>query len=297
MRNAVYYLLGLGFLLLAKVKHSVSGYTSPKPFDSTQIERCVDYDIRVVDQWLVHLERYCERPDCIEGKNVLELGPGSDLGVGLYLLARGAATYSACDVNDLASSAPSRLYEELFERLRARYGGQDIELLRRELSSLPRNESARRLNYVIRVDFAIDAAFEAGSIDLVFSQAAFEHFDDVDETVQRLSAVCAPGAVIVAEIDLMTHSRWIREKDPNNIYRFGPTVYRMLRFRGSPNRLRPRDYTAAFERGGWCDVSIVPVSALEKQPSSGMARGFRDPASQMELLSVVLCARRPAEVD
>ena len=50
-----------------------------------------------------------------------------------------------------------------------------------------------RLNYVIRKDFDILSAFGAGNRP-VFSQAAFEHFDDIDATISQLSSVCRPGA-------------------------------------------------------------------------------------------------------
>ena len=131
------------------------------------------------------------------------------------------------------------------------------------------------------------------SIDLVFSQAAFEHFDDVVRTVEQLSIVCKPGATLVAEIDLKTHSRWIRDKDPNNIYRYSNGVYRAFRFRGIPNRVRPYQYRDIFERHGWVNVCVTPLEQIKGLDNSIFAvnEQFRDARNQLELLSVVICAQ------
>lgn len=294
-RDLFFYLAGLVFLLLAKAKHTILGYSTPKPFGMEEAERCVAYDIGVVDDWLMHLERYTgERAQVIvRDKNVLELGPGSDLGTGVYLLGLGANRYNACDVNSLASKAPDGFYDALLARLESSFDSAIIERLRSDLQTA-RSGVNSRLNYVVRQDFDILQAFGPGVIDLVFSQASFEHFDDMGTTVGQLTVVCRPGAVLVAGIDLRTHSRWIRDKDPNNIYRYHPALYQAFHFRGSPNRLRPRDYVQAFEQHGWKDVSVVPINRVDARSIPPLHRAFRDPAAQMELLDIVLCARKPS---
>ena len=55
------------------------------------------------------------------------------------------------------------------------------------------------------------------SIDFVFSQAAFEHFENIYQTFEQISVITKPGAIMIAVVDLKTHSRWIRDRDPNNI--------------------------------------------------------------------------------
>lgn len=290
MRNALLYAAGLGFLTLAKSKHLLQGYTSPKPFQSSEIERCIAYDLKVVDEWLSHLHRYAGGPGELRDKNVLELGPGSDLGVGLYLLALGAASYNACDVNDLMGQVPESFYTALIERIAALHGATGT--LKTEIDAA-RAGAASRLRLVVREDFDLVSAFGAASMDLVFSQAAFEHFDDVPRTVEQLSQVCKPGAVIVAEIDLKTHSRWIRDRDPNNIYRYSDAVYRSFRFRGIPNRLRPYRYREIFEANGWSNVSITPLEqVLDSRAGFAAAERFRDERNQLQYLSVLLCATK-----
>jgi SAM-dependent methyltransferase len=287
LRNAWYFTAGIGFLVLAKAKHVVRGYSTPKPFDISETERCIAYDRHVVEDWLRELARYTGSASII-GKNILELGPGSDLGVGILLLARGALKYNACDVHDLIRATPERFYEALFAQLA---GSADIAVLRDELEKL-RAGMPSALNYRVQGDFDLTAAIEGKTIDVVFSQAAFEHFDDVDAVIGQLSMVCRSGAVLVAEIDLKTHSRWIRDKDPNNIYRYPPLIYDALRFRGTPNRVRPYQYRQILERHGWTDVQITPRTRLpDSAPTSGMYRRFATEINDMQYLTILLSAR------
>lgn len=290
-RGCFMYMAGLGFLTLAKAKNILRGYSSPKPFALAETDRCVAYDLKVVDEWLLHLADYTGSA-ALRGKAVLELGPGSDLGIGLYLLAKGAAAYNACDVNDLTQHAPKSFYSALIDRITAVQPGANREYLESQIEGV-RRRTASSLRVVVRSDFDLVSSFGADSIDLVFSQAAFEHFDDVVRTVQQLSMVCKPGAAIVAEIDLKTHSRWIRDKDPNNIYRFSNSIYRAFWFRGIPNRVRPYQYKEIFERHGWVDVTITPIERTSHDQNAGTVNEqFADARNQLDYLSIVLCARK-----
>src|SRR6185436_12175804 len=85
VRNVFYYCAGLAFLALARTKNALRGYSTPKPFDLRDADRAVRYDFQVVDDWLSHLGRYERQEPSLVGKNVLELGPGSDHGIGLLL--------------------------------------------------------------------------------------------------------------------------------------------------------------------------------------------------------------------
>lgn len=292
LRAKLFYVAGIGFLALSRAKHALRGYASPKPFDISDTARCVAYDIQVVDHWLSHLRRYTG-DDSLNGKTVLELGPGSDLGIGLYLISKGCSRYYTCDVNDLTRSTPDGFYEALFRRIESMNPDADIDSLREQLRGA-QSGNPSRLSFVVRRDFDLVQAFGTSSVDLVFSQAAFEHFDDIETTLSQLSVVCRPGAVLVAEIDLKTHSRWIRDKDPNNIYRYQRPVYNAFRFRGIPNRVRPFRYKQVLESLGWSDVSIVPLTRLDDIAGShaGMSMEFSDARNQMDYLTIVLCARK-----
>jgi hypothetical protein len=297
LKNTFFYLTGLGILTLVKAKDIIQGYTSPKPFDVSETARCIDYDINVVEHWLSHLQQYTQDAHFLEGKNVLELGPGSDLGIGLYLLSKGCLQYNACDVNPLMEFTPDSFYEQLFEKLASINSQTDIAFLKQQLTEAKAGNQTR-LNYKVRQDFDLVSAFGEATVDLVFSQAAFEHFDDIYATFSKLSAVCKSGATLVAEVDLKTHSRWICDKDPNNIYRYPSWLYNIFWFRGIPSRIRPYQYKEAFELAGWTDISITPLVKLDDYDSSrsGMNKAFTDEKNQMDYLTFMICARNGGAV-
>jgi SAM-dependent methyltransferase len=210
-------------------------------------------------------------------------------------LSKGAAKYYTIDVNDLVGGCPPQLYDLFFEYLKLKEPESDISFLREQLT-LHQQGLASCLNFTQREDFNIELAFEKESVDVVFSQAAFEHFDDVSNTVQQLSAVTRSGGVAVIQIDLKTHTRLIRAKDPLNIYRYSPSMYRLFNFRGMPNRVRPFQYKEFFEQNGWVDFHIFALSTLNAVEleliTPHLFQDYQDERNQMHYLSIMICARK-----
>lgn len=290
--NAFWHCAGLGALILNKVRRTLHPYATPRPFGPKHIERAVEYDLSVFTHWMEYLREYGGNEEGIQGKTVLELGPGPDLGVGLFALARGARRYVAVDAHNLLGRTPPAFYDALLKRIGPQAAGEGS--LREELEEAL-DGRGERLRYVCRDDFDVAAAGCDG-VDLFLSQAAFEHLDDPDRTVGQLGSVAAPGAVFCALIDLATHTRWLRSGDPLNIYRFGDGVYNALRFRGSPNRVRPGEYCRSLRRHGWKDIRVMVLSRAGSRYFQTvlphLASGFRDPAAEVDVLSAVLCARK-----
>jgi hypothetical protein len=292
--NLFYYYAGILFLMLAKVKNMLRGYSTPRPFPTAQINRAVRYDLEVVESWLYFLGQYQNKNVNLENQNILELGPGADLGIGLTLLMKGARKYNALDVNDLARSTPAEFYNELFRVFESGLGclSENTAILKEQLNRTITKKNDR-LNYMCRDDFDI-SIFKGEHISLVFSQAAFEHFDDIEQTIASLSQTVNPGAVLVAEIDLQTHSRWIRENDPLNIYRYSDFVYGLFKFRGTPNRLRPQIYENLLKKYGWDNVKLYPrtVVSSDYYQRINLDSQFKEEKNSMGWLSVVICATK-----
>ncbi|RKZ33510.1 hypothetical protein DRQ33_04155 [bacterium] len=288
-----YFLLGLGILVLNKLRYSIFGYTKPKPFSSRQIKKAIDYDFHIVNLWNEYLRMYLGHQPEFKDKTILELGPGDNLGVGIILLSRGVKQYNAIDINNLIVRTPDEFYEELFRQLE-NSTQQDISSLREQLKSLENNTIAG-INYVYSPEFDL-SVFKDKDIDFIFSQAAFEHFDDVGKTIEQISEISKSGTILVAKIDLRTHSRYVREKDPLNIYRYPDWLYNLLKFQGSPNRVRPFEYAELLEKNDWSDITIFPLTTLPNQYISAINNKlysrFRDKKCQMEYLSIIICARR-----
>ncbi len=295
VHNFSYHFVGEIILVLNKIRHEIQGYRSPRSFPVSEIQKAIAYDFAVVEKWLDVLRDYVGSDVSLKSKTVLELGPGADLGVGLILLKKGADTYHAIDINNLVSDAPDSLYDALFREMEHDPDTSvDAEWLRLQLG-LTRTGRSDRLNYICRKEFDI-TVFKGVDADFVFSQAAFEHFDDVEKVVAQTSEVVRPGAVLISEIDLQTHSRWIRDADPLNIYRYSDLNYRSFRFSGSPNRWRPYEYEQALSNHGWKDTRIFPGAVLDQRCLSrvrpSLNERFRSPINQMEILNMVICATK-----
>ena len=289
LRNIFYWILGLGILLANKARYTLRGYRTPRPFKVTDTDAVMAYDREVVDRWEEHLRRYGVS-DAFRGKRVIELGPGADLGVGLLALARGAGSYSAIDANDLIAQAPPSLYDAFFSGMPETSAAE----LREELGRFMKGDSAR-IRFVLDPSFAF-VDIPSASQDLIVSNAAFEHFADIPSVARHMARIAAPGAVLCAHVDLQTHTRVIRDRDPLNIYRFSRPLYRALRFSGIPNRVRPHEYIAALKNAGWQDIMTVPVTEIQPKDfprlSSGLARRFAREGGTLRVLSFMLLARR-----
>jgi SAM-dependent methyltransferase len=291
--DLAYRAIGLALLAANRVRHALRGYRQPRPFPVSDFDRVLAYDLGLVDAWARQLRRYRGHDDPLTGRSVLELGPGADLGVGLRLLQLGAARYDALDAHDLARTAPPSFYDRFLAHLASLDARTDVVALRRQLEGALRGEPDR-LRYVVRADFSL-ADFAPSSVDLVVSHAAFEHFEDVERVLRDLGRVVRAGGVLLAEVDLQTHTRWIRERDPLNIYRHGEALYRLFRFPGAPNRVRPGQYRDWLARSGFERVEIGPARLLEGAYASSVrphvARAFRDD-EDLDALSIRIRATR-----
>ncbi len=258
--NLFCYVAGIVFLALARTKYALRGYYTPTIWsnddDAASRAHCAD----IVNTWQREIRRYtgCEK---WESANVLELGPGATLNTGVLLMKDGASTYTAVDVFRLV-----------------------------------RGEVPAGIDYVTDPSFRIDEVTGGRRFDLFVSSAAFEHFDDIFDTIERCSRVANSAATFCVVVDMQTHSRWIRDVDPNNIYRYSDWIYRLFQVKGTPNRKRPSDYVRALSTHGWADIQIVPLittpQGYAERTLTYMHGPFSVPDAQMEMLFVAVMARR-----
>jgi hypothetical protein len=155
--NLLYKLLGAVILILNKIRHELQGYRTPRTFSIEKYEKGTNYDIEVVNGWVNCLQEYCDGNFLIGNKCVLELGPGADLGVGLYLLFSGASKYNALDVNNLVGQCPTQFYDFFFKKLILLEPNAETKIknLRAQLE-LTRQGKNDRLNYVCSEDFDLN---------------------------------------------------------------------------------------------------------------------------------------------
>lgn len=278
--------MGLAVLFLNKLRYGLQGYREPRPFAPTDVKRAIAYDRNVVDQWLKALHDYTG--ETVDGKVILELGPGAELGTALFLLDRGAQRYVTVDANRLIDQTPHRFYEELLSELD--HASEIQPELEKTLSG---NDN--------RIKYVVDSTFDLTKLpkqetNLVVSQAAFEHFSDVENTIKQLGHAVKSGGVLIAEVDTMTHTGVLRGRDPLNIYRYSNFLYRLAQFSGIPNRLRPAHYKSLLEQNGWYNVEVIPLQTMAKEDVEcirpQLAKPFQREGTQMHILTFLLRATK-----
>jgi hypothetical protein len=287
LRNAGMTLLGLGFLGLAWSKDRLRGYATPNTVAKNDVEGRIAYLLDI----FASLRRFMPPQFDLRGRDVLELSPGSSRGNGALFLAMGARSYHAIDVFDLAGNEDPAFYELLLDRFPE---GTDAD--RQRARAITGGAGAREFGYAVGRDFDIPRLAEGRTFDLIVSCAAFEHYDSVPDAVAGLTSVARPDCETVHIIDLQTHSRWIREHDPNNIYRYPEPIYKLCQFPGQPNRQRPADYVQAFRSQGWSDVQFAPSRTIGPNLREASLRGLAAPFAgqdNMIYLDGALTARHP----
>jgi len=173
--NRLFSLAGIAILAANYVRHNIFGYRTPRPFSVSEVEKVFNYEAAIVRGWQSALTDYVKSENVFEGRTILELGPGSDLGTGLLLLALGAKRYIAFDAFGIAKRTPISFYDKYFRIMLTSYPDADISLLREEAINSLGTESGR-LRYVVDRDFLVSAIGEKA--DIILSNASFEHFDD-----------------------------------------------------------------------------------------------------------------------
>ena len=273
-------------------RHMLLGYKTPRTFPNSEIDKTVDYDLKIVDRWTNCLRGYSGDKNPFKDKVVLELGVGPDLGTGAILLAMGLKKYYALDVHNLAELAPDAFYNCLIQRLRENY--DYVEFTEEQVKKYLNKEESR-ICYIVDKEFRISEIPE--EIDIVVSQAAFEHFDDIEKTITGISTKIKKGGVMIVHVDMNTHTRWIKEKDPLNIYRYSELFWNIFKFRGSLNRVRIPRYKELLEKNNWTNIVIEPRTVLEeqyvKEVIPTLDRRFADlNIEEMRILSFILMARK-----
>jgi hypothetical protein len=228
----------------------------------------VAYSRRAFEGYLAHggLGR-----TAIEGRSVLELGPGEELTVALRFLAAGATHVSCVDrfVFDVDPTWERAVYASLRD---------DLDPEQRErLAGIvgPDGELAAtdpRLD-VVRGVGVEDAAERLGGrrFDLMVSVAVLEHVYDLSAALRTMDALLEPGGLMLHQVDLRDHGMFSAGgRHPLEFLTIPERVYHaMTSHTGAPNRERIGTYRRLLaELGHEAQIKITNVggSATDIDP-------------------------------
>ncbi len=281
--------------------------------------------------WLRFLVRLHDDPefDFARVVSVGEIGPGDNLGIGFAALLSGASSFHALDVvptaysedNDaileeliklfqerasipddnefpkahprLSSYAfPSKILTE--KRLKNALTAERVEGIRRALAQFKRNGKAEgeiSLHYTAPWTMG---GLQEDSLDLLVSNAALEHVDDLEETYVASARLVRPGGWCAHAIGLNSHdtaSLW------NGHWIYSDLAWKVIRGRSAYliNRAPCSVHCALLQKEGFrialCDRYKKPNNLRRED----LARRFANiPDEDLETQSVFIAAQERA---
>lgn len=196
----------------------------------------------------------------LQGRGVLEYGPGDILGTALLFHAHGAAEVECVDRFPLqqVSTKNAAVYRALIDRLPepARTRARNAFVVAGDPASGLRPEAVR---YRVTPD---GLAARPGAFDLIVSRAVLEHVNSLDATLRDVATCLRPGGVSVHNVDLRSHN--LDRYRPFDFLTWPEPLYRLMySHKGFPNRWRPDTYRAIL-RG-------VPLVLRAMEPTGRIA--------------------------
>jgi len=176
-------------------------------------------------------------------QTIAELGPGDSIGVGLAALLTGANKYYALDIQKYAHRETDiEILNELLslfaattaipgkdefpqitpeisslrfphdilteKRLARSLATERVEQIRQALLKLDENGTSGKSSEIeiyYLAPWRISAEIEDNSVDLIISQAALEHIEDLSDAYSSMSRWLRPGGMISHQIDFSAH--------------------------------------------------------------------------------------------
>jgi hypothetical protein len=175
----------------------------------------------------------------LDGKTLMEYGPGDLPGVAALMVARGASKVYCVDRFHLVSLSDKNV--RVMRHLVDACTGIERERL---LSCFvdPTDFAAgfrpERIEYLVRPSGLSQLE---GVIDLVYSRAVLEHVNDLDATFADMVAALRPGAKAIHQVDLKSHG--LHKSNALDFLECSPRLWSaMFSEKGVPNRWRVDKY-------------------------------------------------------
>lgn len=208
-----------------------------------------------------YFERLCvapaEVPAFLDGKTLMEYGPGDLPGVAALMIARGARKVYCVDRFPLVnlSAKNARVLAGMIDGCR----GVERDRLVGCLAN-PDNPAAgfapERIEYLVRPS---GLSGLRSAVDLVLSRAVLEHVNDLEATFADMVAALRPGAVAIHQVDLRSHG--LHKANPLDFLAWSPRLWHwMYSEKGVPNRWRIDKYRAVIQH--------LPVDVLALESTS-----------------------------
>jgi SAM-dependent methyltransferase len=196
----------------------------------------------------------------LNGKQLLEYGPGDVPGVALLMIAHGAKCVICVDRFALVSMTQKNadILLELLWRL-----DNSARARAAECFLQPGNPfsgfNPERIRYLIQPDGLSKLKDE---VDLVFSRAVLEHVNNLDATFADMARALKADAILLHQVDLKSHG--LHRRNPLDFLTWPPALWSWMHsHKGVPNRWRVNRYRDVMQRSGFETLLLRPTDVVE----------------------------------
>jgi SAM-dependent methyltransferase len=183
---------------------------------------------------IAEFEFFADSAGPLNGKTVVEIGPGDALGLAPLFLSAGAERYVAMDrfLGNVWGERAVKLYDELARIRGCHLGGwtDRVELL----------------------DLSIERAHDRPpKADVLVSFDVLEHLSDLPSAVRNMAAILKPNGAMFHRVDYGPHGVWLSANDYLSFLRVPRWVWiAMGSNRGYPNRTRHHELVRLLQDAG-----------------------------------------------
>lgn len=198
----------------------------------------------------------------LQGKTVLEYGPGNILGVALVLYAYGAATVHCVDRFPLSQLSEKNIaiYQHLLNALDQEQR-ERADTAFREKGNPRSGFHPRAITYSVTPNGLSGAREE---YDFIISRAVLEHVNSLEDTMRDMQRSLKTGGLSLHKVDLKSHGL-DRYTDFDFLTWPEPLYQLMYSHKGSPNRWRVNTYRELAENLHLRVRKLTPTGQLDQE--------------------------------
>lgn len=232
----------------------------------------------------------------LQGKRILEYGPGDVPGVAILMIAHGAEQVVCVDRFPMVRMSPKNIQiaKLMLEHLPAAQRDRAGSCFRKP----GRPESGfdpKHIDYLVRPS---GLSGLVGEVDLVISRAVLEHVNDLQASFHDMYAALKPGGMAIHLVDLKSHG--LHRVNPLDFLVWPDWLWSMMySAKGVPNRLRANAYRDAVAQSGFELIKMQPTARASMEDvrtvRPQLATPFRALSEEdLSWLGFWLVCRKPA---
>ncbi len=285
----------MGNSLLKAVRNKTS---SGRTTGALDVDKAFSHSMSIFNQYQLGLKDAGLDSNYFEGKSILEIGPGSNLGVELNFVAHGAASASALDrfPDVQTSSKEAELYEKIIGTLNQEQ--------RNRLKETYKTENGLPVIFGDKVQYFGECSLEEATsrlkdesgelsrkFDVIVSHLALEHVANLKKGLYSVTRLLNPGGICIFICNLKSLGGvYNHVNEPLRLLYYSDSLWnKMFSERGGSNRVRAFGYRKRLEVNNFSILSFNVLEQMEISDLKKIKRHFDDRFSSLtnEELSIL----------